>query len=143
MGPSVTGDATFTAQLTSFNGENYSALAALMWRNSTAPGDTFVEVGYASGWGAWMQWRSTANANVRNTRGLRVPVPSGGQPLWLKLVRQGATFTGYVSAGGTTWAALGSTTAALNTTALAGLAVISEYSAPAATAIFTNVGLSW
>jgi hypothetical protein len=139
---SVTGDATFTAELTSFNGKNYSALAALMWRNSTAAGDTFVDVGYSPGWGAWMQWRSTANTNVQNTRGLRVPVPSPQHPLWLKLVRQGATFTGYVSADGTTWAALGSTTAALNTTALAGLAVTSEYSAPAATAIFTNVGLS-
>ena len=138
---SVTGDATFTAELTSFNGKNYSALAALMWRNSTAAGDTFVDVGYAPGWGAWMQWRSTANASVQYTRGLRVPVPSSQQPLWLKIVRQGTTFTGYVSADGTNWTMLGSTTAALNATALAGLAVTSEYSAPAATAVFKNVAI--
>jgi hypothetical protein len=138
---SVTGDGTLIAKLTSFNGTNYSALAAVMWRDSTAAGAPFVDVGYAPGWGAWMQWRGTANASVQYTRGLPVPVPSPQHPLWLKLVRQGTTFTAYVSADGTTWTTLGSTTATLNTAALAGLAVTSEYSAPAATAVFTNVAI--
>jgi hypothetical protein len=135
----VTGNTTITAELTSFNGTNYSAFAGLMLRSSTASGSLFVDLGYSPQWGAWMQWRTSVNGTTGNTKVLKVPAPSPTQPLWLKLVQTGTTVTGYASTDAVSWKLVGSITVAANTFSLAGLAVTSEYSAPLATATFTNV----
>jgi regulation of enolase protein 1 (concanavalin A-like superfamily) len=136
---SVSGNTTMTAELTSFNGRNYSAFAGLMLRDSTAAGDLFVDMGYTPQWGAWMQWRTSVNGSAGNTNVLTAPAPSSTHPLWLKLVRNGNTVSGYESANGVSWTTVGSTTVALNTSALAGLAVTSEYNAPVVTATFSDV----
>jgi bacillopeptidase F len=63
-------------------------------------------------------------------------------PLWVKLVENGSTVTGYESADGANWRTVGSATVSLNAIALAGLAVTSEYSYPLVTASLVHVTVS-
>lgn len=63
-------------------------------------------------------------------------------PAWLKLVRRGSATTGYVSADGTTWTAVGVATTSIGSAARVGLAVTSHDAAVAARAAFDNVAVS-
>ena len=64
---------------------------------------------------------------------------SGTAPVWLRLVRQGSQFTGYLSADGTSWTTVGSATISMTSAVYVGLAVGSRVDSTLATAVFTNV----
>ena len=70
-------------------------------------------------------------------RGRDDPVPA-----WLKLVRSGSTVTGFVSADGSTWTTVGSTSVALGSTASVGLAVTSHNTGQLNTATFDSVAVT-
>lgn len=53
---------------------------------------------------AAFQYRATAGTNAATNGGT---VAASGPPRWLRLVRSGSTFTGYVSADGTAWTQVG------------------------------------
>jgi hypothetical protein len=64
-------------------------------------------------------------------------------PVWLKLVRAGATYTGYYSTDGTTWTAVGSATlTGQAATQDAGMFVVSHTSGSPGTADFNGFGVS-
>ncbi len=63
-------------------------------------------------------------------------------PAWLKLVRSGSTFTGYVSPDGSTWTKIGSTSATISSAATVGLAVTSHTTSVLGTSTFDNVNAS-
>jgi regulation of enolase protein 1 (concanavalin A-like superfamily) len=63
-------------------------------------------------------------------------------PAWLKLVRSGPTITGSVSANGTTWRTVGSTTLTIPANALVGLIVTSHDTTTLSTATFDNVAVT-
>ncbi|MBV8314298.1 MAG: hypothetical protein JOZ53_05130, partial [Planctomycetaceae bacterium] len=65
------------------------------------------------------------------------PTPTG--PVWLKLTRQGNTFTGFVSSDGVSYTSLGSFTVSMASGVLTGLAVTSRNPGSASTATFDNV----
>src|SRR5262249_47797219 len=95
----------------------------------------FVDMVATPGNGVGLQWRDEYG-NLGNVQDW----PTA--PVWVKLVRQGDTFTGYDSFDGVNWYQVGPTlTIAMPTTALAGLAVTSHNDGAVTTATFTNVSL--
>lgn len=110
--------------------------AGLMFRDSVSAGATHVFMGLYSDIAAMLEVRTTAGQSTS-------VLFDGTGAYWLKLVRQGNTFRGYLSAEGTNWHAVGSavTIATAPASMLAGFAVSSG--GPAAyTALFDNISLS-
>ena len=60
-------------------------------------------------------------------------------PHWLKLVRAGDRFTGYVSADGETWELTGSATIPMNKNLLVGFAVSAHNNSVLNSTLFDNV----
>jgi predicted phage tail protein len=60
-------------------------------------------------------------------------------PYWVRLVRNGNTFTGYRSPNGTTWTQQGTTTISMGSTVYVGLALTSHNSASLCASVFDNV----
>jgi regulation of enolase protein 1 (concanavalin A-like superfamily) len=61
---------------------------------------------------------------------------------WVRIVRSGSTFTGYVSNNGTTWTQVGVDTNPMATAVQIGLAVSSDSNTVAGTATFDNVQIT-
>ena len=69
--------------------------------------------------------------------------PTASNPVWLKLVKNGSTYTGYYSLNGSAWTLVGSTSVTFsNATCLAGLWVSSHVAGVLSTASFDSVSLS-
>src|SRR3990170_2259147 len=83
---------------------------------------------------------------------MRRPTPGGvtswtdggsvSAPSWVKLVRQGNTFSGYTSANGTTWQLVGTYTIPMVASIYVGLVVTSHDNAVLCTATVDNVTVS-
>ncbi len=67
---------------------------------------------------------------------------SGAAPYWVKLVRSGNTFTGYVSSQGVTWTQAGSQIIPMASDVLAGLAVTAHNNTELDTATFNDESLT-
>ena len=134
----VNGDADIVAQVTSLQnsdpGSGWSK-AGVMFRNDNTPGSANVSIVATWGQGVSFQWRSTAGGGSSFTA-------DGGimAPVWLKLIRSGANFTGSFSTnGGSTWVQVSSQTVTMNGTVMAGLDVTAHNNSALNTAAFTNV----
>ena len=139
---SVAGDAAAFAKVTSLVNTNPSAKAGVMFRNSTAANDMFVDMVATPGNGVSLQWRSSAGGNTNSVQVSGVPAPSASSPVWLKLVRSTNSFTGWYSTDGVTWQQVGSTvTVNMASTAQVGLAVTSRNNNLIGGATFTNAGI--
>ncbi len=62
--------------------------------------------------------------------------------IWIKLIRNGTTITGYKSTDGATWTSVGSATFSMGTNIYVGLAVTSRVPGTLCTATFSNVSTS-
>jgi ABC-type transport system involved in multi-copper enzyme maturation permease subunit len=152
---SVTGNGTITVQMTSLtgqilNGGNQLApggldpwsKAGIIIKENTSPGSAYAAMMVTGSNGVRMQWDY-----VNDTPGLTGRV-SASAPRWLRLVRHGATVTGYDSADGTHWTRVGAARLpGLTSTVQAGLfAAGSSYDSgfnTMATGVFRHAGLSW
>ncbi len=85
------------------------------------------------GRGIAMQWRTTTGGTTMST-----PPRAGTAPAWVRLERDGATYTGSASTDGVTWVALGTVTITESVEA-GGLMVTSHDRAKTATARFDDV----
>jgi len=75
-----------------------------------------------------------------HTAGLTVDSPgTGSAPLWVRIVRNGSSFTGYSSTNGTTWTNSGSVTIPMPAGTFIGLASTSHTSDALGIAVFDNV----
>jgi hypothetical protein len=107
----LSGDATIVAKVTSVGtGTNSWAKGGVMIRNSLDGGSVdayMVMTGNTAasnaGNGASFQYRNPTSPNGGNVDSTAVVAP----PYWVKLERVGDTFTGYLSADGSSWAMLG------------------------------------
>ncbi len=70
-----------------------------------------------------------------------INAPTSTASSWVKLARQGNTFTGYTSGDGANWIQAGSVTVGMATTVAAGLVVASSQRGVATTATFDNVSV--
>ena len=108
----LTGNGSITVPVTSLTGVidgqagEYSgtqpwAKAGVIMKENLSPGSPYAAVLVTPGHGVRMQYDYT-----RDIAGLPGAVTAGA-PRWLRLVRSGATITGYDSADGTAWTLIG------------------------------------
>ncbi|MBN2579840.1 MAG: fibronectin type III domain-containing protein, partial [Pirellulales bacterium] len=129
---SVSGDFSYTTQVTSVEDTSYWSKAGLMIRESTAVGARHAMI-YISPHLAVFQWRSTANTNISDVYG-----PSVTAPYYVRITRSGNTYTGEISPNGSSdWTTVGSKTFTMNTTVLLGFALCSRNDDTLNTSTFT------
>jgi ABC-type transport system involved in multi-copper enzyme maturation permease subunit len=151
----VTGDGTITVQMTSLTGRvpvppaGYVAdgpggqpwfKAGIIIKENMSQGSAYAAMMVTGSHGVRMQWDY-----VNDTPGLAGTV-SASAPRWLRLVRDGATITGYDSADGTHWTLVGTATLpGLTSMVQAGLftAAPPGGDATTATGVFRHIGFSW
>ncbi len=140
---STSGDQTLVARVTSETDADSWSKAGVMFRDSAAADSMFVDILATPGNGVSMQWRNATGTQCALSTLGSVAAPSASNPVWLKLVNSGSTYTGYYSPDGITWLEVGSTSVTFsNSNYLAGLAVTSHSGGVNCTATFDNVSLT-
>jgi regulation of enolase protein 1 (concanavalin A-like superfamily) len=135
----VTGDFDVQVQVTSLTNIQSGTRAGLMIRTSpNTAGDQMIFVGATASDGYRFNYRSTANATGVYQKYGSLTYPNA----WVRLVRQGNTFTGYYSTDGVTWTTMQSLTMTLPATLDLGMAVCSHTNAQTATATFRHFNLT-
>lgn len=136
---SLTGDGEIIARVSSFTNTDPWAKAGVMMRESLAANSRFALMLMTPGAnGAAFQYRTATGGSA---------APSNSQdnvstiPRWIRLVRQGNTFSGYSSVNGTAWTLRNAITMTMPATIYVGLAVTSHLDGTLGTAVFDNVSL--
>ena len=129
----LTGDGTIIARVVSQNSTTAWAKAGVMMRDSLTADAKKALVVLTPSAGALFQYRTTA-ADVSVNRILQ----GVAAPNWVKLVRAGSFFTGYVSTDGVKWTVIGSQTVTMGSTVYVGLASCLRMPT-LATAMYSNV----
>lgn len=119
-----------------------NAKAGLMFRASTATDSAFVDVVYDHGSGLRFRNRGMAGAEVSQQGSAPVSLPC-----WLKLVRNGDTFTAFYATTGPLpaapdWLPLGTSNVSLGSSVSAGLAVTSRDPGIVALARFSDLSIT-
>jgi hypothetical protein len=136
-GTTMIGNGSAIAYLDSVS--NTNALAGVMIRNDSTAGSAFVALLVSPTSGITLEWRSIAGGTTNQQIQSGGPTPA---PVGLKLTRAGNTFTAFYSTDGINWIQVGSgELVALNSSALAGLAVTSNNANALSTATFSSVGI--
>jgi len=133
----LAGDGQIVARVASLANTNGYAKAALMFRQSLDAGSVHAMMDLTPTYGAEFSRRTAAGGSTTVT-GL------GGvaAPYWLKLVRSGNTFSGYVAASGGTWRLVGTSTVPMGSSVLGGLAVCSHNTQLLTTSALDNVSVT-
>jgi regulation of enolase protein 1 (concanavalin A-like superfamily) len=135
----LTGDGTIAARVLSAHGSTYPE-AGVMIRETLTPSSTHAYVAYEPYPGPTIYFydRPTTGSTT-SAQGSTI----NALPYWVKLVRSGSTFTGYVSPDGVTWTQVGATqTINMAQNVYIGLAVSANNNSALATATFDNVSVS-
>ncbi|MDF7801928.1 hypothetical protein P4C99_20800 [Pontiellaceae bacterium B1224] len=139
---SLSGDGSLTARLSNIQNAGSAGKIGLMMRESTDAGSRLaaylvdisgtdnMRMPIRSSTGESMNWTDATGSDL------------SGYPVWMRLVRSGSTFTGYVSTDGETWTEDVSRSVSLNNTLLVGFAVCSRADPALSTAVVDNVSLS-
>ena len=130
----LAGDGQIVARMTGEQNTATYAKAGVMIRNALTAGAAHVLLDVVPGGGVEWLVRSATNATTNYLGGTTQSPPS-----WLRLVRTGNTITAAVSADGTTWRQVGSTTVTMNSSVYVGLAVTSHDLSRTNTATFDSV----
>lgn len=130
---------TVVARVSSVQNINAWSKAGLMVRDSLNPGAANAFIAVTPGNGVTFQSRSSDGGGTSwsQTTGLTAPY-------WLKLARNGNTFTGYYSPDNVNWTQFGSATMTMPSTVYVGLADTAHTTANLCTATFDHVtGPGW
>jgi hypothetical protein len=109
---------TIIARIATQPNTDIYAEAGVMIRSSTSAGSVMAFMGLNAGFGPLYVYRTTTNAS--STYGFAGGGPNA--PEYVKLVRNGTSFTGYVSPDGVIWTQKFTTTMTMGTTVDVGLA---------------------
>jgi regulation of enolase protein 1 (concanavalin A-like superfamily) len=133
---SLSGDGQITARVTSQTNTDPWAKAGVMIRETLTAGSKHAMTVITPTNGLSFQRRaSTGGESVgTTTTGISVPV-------WVRIVRQGSTFTSFRSSDGSSWTQVGSATISMGSNVYVGLAVTSHNNSVLSTAAFTNVSV--
>ena len=136
---SLAGDGEIRARITSQANSDPWAQAGVMIRDGSAAGAMHAMMVLTPSNGFSFQWRGTTGGTTSFTAG-----PASGAPPnnWVRLTRSGNLITAYVSANGTAWTQVGSTTLSLPASTSIGLAVTSHNNAVLGSASFDNVAIT-
>ncbi|MGB7157340.1 MAG: fibronectin type III domain-containing protein [Tepidisphaeraceae bacterium] len=131
-----TGDFDVRVQIASFTAPDGKAKAGLMVRESLDAGSQNLFAGVTITDGYRFSRRSATNGLTTNVfKGNTVTFPNA----WVRLRRQGNTFTAYRSTDGQSWTQMGQVTQALPATVFFGLATSSKSNSVTATAQYRNL----
>ena len=105
------GDGVFTARVASFTSPDSSAKAGIIFRETTDSGSRYSTVYMirANSGAAHTQHKTATGGSTTNANFFNESVASRGTPEWIRLVRQGDTFTTFYSENGIDWTPLGTT----------------------------------
>ena len=131
------GDGEIVARVAAVENTDAWTKAAVMIRGGLTANAAYAMAAVTSLNGTVFQSRSTAGGASTFVTGT-----TAGAPQWIRVVRSGNTLTGYSSADGSTWTAIGRSTITTGSTVYIGLAVTSHNPSAAATATFTNVAVT-
>jgi regulation of enolase protein 1 (concanavalin A-like superfamily)/phosphatidylserine/phosphatidylglycerophosphate/cardiolipin synthase-like enzyme len=131
------GDGQIVARVTSLQNTSSFAKAGVMLRETLASGAADVILDARPGGPVEFMSRPSTNAATNYLAGATQAMPT-----WLRLTRSGSTVTGEVSADGTSWTTVGTTSVSMATSIFVGLAVTSHTTSAAATATFDNVAVT-
>jgi hypothetical protein len=95
---SLDGDGTIVAEVSSLEDTDPGAEAGVMIRETMDPGSQYVDMVLTAGLGSAFQFRYYPGPSSSDTVG-----PVAKAPYWVKLVRTGSEFTGYISVNGVNW----------------------------------------
>jgi uncharacterized membrane protein/regulation of enolase protein 1 (concanavalin A-like superfamily) len=128
---------TITARVTSLTNTNSGAQAGVMIRETLTAGSAMANINVTPSNGVtWVYRTATGGATTGSrTSGLVAPY-------WIRVVRNGSTFTGYYSADGVTWTQQGTVTISMASSAYIGLVVSSRTNSQLATATFDHVSIT-
>ena len=130
----ITGDVDFSVRLDSLDDAQDWSKAGLMIRETLSANSRNAFLTLIPDSGVFMQSRSTAGGGTARLTGR-----AGDAPVWLRLIRRGNQFTGYLSSNGTSWTTAGTVTNNMAAAAYVGLAVTSRADSAITTARFTNL----
>jgi len=129
-----TGNGEIISRVTSIGNTDPWAKAGVMFRETLATDSRHAMMVITPGNGSAFQRRLTPAAASVHTAG---PVVTA--PYWVRLLRIGNVFQGYISPDGVTWTLVGSETVSMSTTLFVGLAVTAHNNSLVSTATFTGV----
>lgn len=136
---SVSGDVTVTAKVTGQIYRNNLSMSGVMIRESQASNSKQATMALSWNQGSKFRVRATTGGSVTATGDSNAPK----YPYWVRLVRQGNTFTGYQSPDGVTWTQAGTpTTIVMSSEVQVGLAVTSYSDGSFNDAIFKHVSVT-
>ncbi len=129
----IRGDFSIDVHVKNLQNTNGYAKAGIMVRQSLAGNSQHAMALMTYSNGAGFYRRTTAGANSQNTL-------AAGQttPKWVRITREGNTFTGYYSADGVSWNLIGSDTVVMSDPVIIGLGVTSADANQDNTAQFDN-----
>jgi regulation of enolase protein 1 (concanavalin A-like superfamily) len=130
----IQGDTEIIARVSSLQGSHQWAKAGVMIRESMSAQSRHAFMVVSRSNGSGFQRRIATGGESYHTAG-----PSGTAPGWVRLTREGALFTAYYSADGSSWRLVGTETISMGATVYVGLAVTSHDEYATATATITNV----
>ena len=128
-------DVTLTVRVTDIQNTDPWAKAGLMIRQSLAPDSAYAMVLVTSAQGVAFQRRATAGRQAVTAN----VIPALHAPYWLRLKREGNTFTATASEDGTDWTPTNAVTIAMSDPIYAGLAVTSHHSGILCKATFDHL----
>ena len=142
---STSGNNTMIAEVTSLGPTTPNeANCAVMFRNDTTAGSMYAALGVDTGGGMAFKTRTSASGST-GQQGATGPGygPSSSNPIWLKLVDSGSSFTAFYGTGTSqpsSWTQVGTaTTVSLNSSYLVGLGVTEWSTTATGTATFQNL----
>ncbi|HUC85478.1 MAG TPA: PQQ-dependent sugar dehydrogenase [Candidatus Acidoferrales bacterium] len=132
----LAGDGVVVARVVSVEYTDPWAKAGIMLREDNSAGSKYVFLGFTGQGGTVLQSRPKVNSPTVSVDG-----PQAKPPRWLKLVRRGDVFSGFVSGDGKNWSAAGSVTNALQAKLSAGLAVTAHNNSLLNSTLFEDVSV--
>jgi subtilisin family serine protease/regulation of enolase protein 1 (concanavalin A-like superfamily) len=130
----MSGDGEIVARVASFQYANSYAKGGVMMRQSLAGNSMHAMMDLKRTGGAEFVRRTVTGGTTSATARIGI-----GPPYWVKLVRTGNTFTGYVSADGVAWSQVGTSTIAMTSSIYVGLVVNSHNNSALCTTTVDNV----
>lgn len=131
---SLNGDGQIIAKVTGTGNVDPWSKAGIMIRDGSSANGKEVSMLLASNHTALFERRWATNSNTGSTS-----VNTSSQ--WVKLIRKGNYFSGYISADGSNWTLVYTTQVVMNSNVSIGLAVTSHNNSLLDTATFSNVSV--
>ncbi|MCP4488499.1 MAG: hypothetical protein GY820_14440 [Gammaproteobacteria bacterium] len=131
----LSGDGSATVRVTSIGNSNSWAKGGVMIRESMDAGSKSIATVQSYESGVAFQYRTDTNDGT-GWKGA-----TGAYPEWVRIVREGDTFTGYHSEDGISWTKTGSTTSTMGQDVYIGIAATSHDNSKLNTTVFDNLQL--